>query len=143
MIILHAYWMGRDVTHAKELTDEIQRNAQITVDKVNELLTRSGHADIVDVNSGWRPQAVNDATSNAALTSRHLSAQAVDLPDPDRALADWVVDNQDVLVELDLYIEHPGWTPTWLHVQTAAPRSGRRIFIPNGQPPADPDFTVA
>ena len=143
MITVHTYWMGRDATHAEELTDEINRNAQVTVDKVNELLRRSGHSDIDHVNSGWRPQAVNDATSNSALKSAHLSAQAADIPDADRTLADWVVDNRDVLEELDLYIEHPGWTPTWLHAQTVPPRSGRRIFIPNAQPPADPDFILA
>ena len=143
MISLHVYWMGRDVTHTEELTDEIQRNAQATVDRVNELLARAGRPDINTVNSGWRPKAVNDATSNAAASSRHLTAEAVDLPDLDRALADWVVDNRIVLEELDLYMEHPGWTPSWLHVQTVAPRSGRRIFIPNGQPPADPDFIIA
>ena len=143
MITLRTYWLGRDVTHAEELTDEIQRNAQTTVDRVNELLARAGRTEVNSVNSGWRPKSINDATSNSAGSSRHLSAQAVDLPDPDHALADWVVDNRIVLEELDLYIEHPGWTPSWLHVQTVAPRSGRRIFIPNGQPPADPEFIVA
>ena len=143
MISLEIYWMGRDKTHAQELSDEIRRNAEVTVERANELLRRSGHSDIEHVASGWRPQAVNDATANAAHGSRHLTAQAIDLPDDDRALADFVVDNRHMLEELDLYIEHPGWTPGWLHVQTVPPKSGRRIFIPNGQPPADPEFIVA
>ena len=143
MITLETYFMGRDKSHGEELTDEILNNAHITVAKANELLKRSGHSDIHDVDSGWRPQAVNDATANAAHGSRHLTAQAVDLPDVDRSLADFVVDNRHMLEELDLYIEHPGWTPTWLHVQTVPPKSGRRIFIPNGQPPSDPEFIVA
>ena len=135
--------MGRDKTYPKELTDEILANAQVTVDKANELLKRAGHSDVDHVDSGWRPKAVNDHTANASGSSKHLTAQAVDLPDPDRTLADFVVDNKHMLEELDLYIEHPGWTPTWLHVQTVPPKSGRRIYIPNGQPPADPDFVIA
>ena len=143
MISLEVYWMGRDKTHAEELTDEIRDNALKTVLKANELLARAGHSDIQHVSSGWRPQAVNDHTANAAANSKHLTAQAVDLPDPNRSLADFVVDNRHMLEELDLYIEHPGWTPGWLHVQTVPPKSERRIYIPNGQPPSDPEFVVA
>src|SRR3990167_3474216 len=97
MISLRTYWMGRDATHAEELNDEINRNARITVAKANELLERAGRSDIDQVASGWRPASVNDVTANAAQSSRHLTGEAVDLPDADRSLCEWAVDNLDSL----------------------------------------------
>ena len=142
MITLHAYWLGRDVTHAEELTEEINRNAQVTVSKANELLARAGRNDINTVNSGWRPQGVNDTTRNSAAVSSHLTAQAVDLPDTDRTLAEWCVDNLDVLKEIGLWMEDPRWTPTWVHLQTKPPKSGKIVYIPSSKPAPDPDFEV-
>ena len=142
MISIHAYWMGRDVTHAKQLTDEIRRNAEVTVERVNELLARAGRNDINTVNSGWRPQAVNDATSNAGASSRHITAEAVDLPDADRTLCEWAVDNLDILREIGLWMEDPRWTPTWLHLQIVPPKSGKLVYIPSAKPPLDPTFEV-
>lgn len=142
MITLQTYWMDRDATHAAELTEEINRNAQVTVAKCNELLTRAGRSDLDSVRSGWRPQGVNDATRNAAANSRHLTAQAVDLPDDDRTLAEWCVDNLEVLDEIGLWMEDPRWTPTWVHLQTIPPKSGRRVYVPSSAPALDPDFKV-
>ena len=142
MITLRTYWLGRDATHAEELTDDIQRNAVLTVAKCNELLARAGRSDINTVSSGWRPKGVNAATSNAAQSSRHLTAEAVDLGDIDRTLSSWCVDNLDVLKELGLWMEDPRWCPSWLHVQTVPPKSGKRVFIPSSAPMKDPDFPV-
>ena len=142
MITLHSYWMGRDVTHAHELTAEVNANAQITVAKVNELLARAGRNDINTVNSGWRPQGVNDATSNAAKSSRHLTAEAVDLPDADRVLAEWCVDNLDILKDIGLWMEDPRWTPSWVHLQIVPPGSGKIVYIPSNKPALDPTFEV-
>ena len=142
MITLDAYFMGRNVTHAEEFTDEILTHATITVGKVNELLARAGRSDIHRVTSGWRPRSVNDATSNAAANSRHLTGQAADLSDNDRNLCGWCVDNLDVLTEIGLWMEDPRWTPTWLHVQTVPPKSGKHVFIPSTAPAKDPSFPV-
>lgn len=142
MISLHAYWMGRDATYAEELTDEIRRNAEITVARANELLERAGRSDIDTVASGWRPKGVNDATANAAQSSRHITAEAVDLPDGDRTLVEWAVDNPDVLEEIGLWMEDPRWTRSWLHLQTVPPKSKKLVFIPSTAPASDPDFPV-
>ena len=140
MITLHAYWLGRDVTHAEELTDEINRNAKITVERVNQLLDRAGRSGVDEVRSGWRPKAVNDATNNAATSSRHLTAQACDLADPDRALARWCLDHLDDLKEIGLWMEDPRWTQDWVHFQIVPPGSGKLVYIPNNSPPTDPTF---
>src|SRR3990167_4347166 len=138
MITLEAYWKGRHIDYASELTDNIMANAERVVDKANELLVSAGRSDIHTVNSGWRPKSVNDATSNAAKGSKHLSAEAVDLPDSDGGLADWCMDNVVALKELGLWMGHPGWTVGWVHVQIVPPgnppRPQVRVFIPSARP---------
>ena len=111
MITLEQFWMGRDVKYADELTEIIRANAQITVDKVNQLLERADPGKPHVVRSGWRPRAVNEATSNAAATSKHLSGEAADIADDDRALADWCSAGQHDLIELGLWCEDFRWTP--------------------------------
>ena len=134
--------MGRDVTNAVELTEEIRANAEKTVAVVNELLERSNFKSIDRLNSGWRPRTANEALGNASATSKHLTGQAADIPDSDRALATWCADNLDVLEEIGAWCEDFRWTPTWVHVQIVPPKSGRRIFIPSLSKPLDPDFPV-
>lgn len=147
MIDLKAFYNGRDAAFRDELTDDIRRNAEDTVARANELLRRAGFEHVCTVNSGWRPRRVNAVTENASATSHHLTGRAVDLPDPDRTLAAWCVNNLHVLAEIGLWLEDPRWTydgdgEHWVHLQTVAPRSGRRVFIPSEAPPKDPDFPV-
>jgi len=147
VIDLKAFYCGRDITCSSELTDEIRRNAADTVAKANALLERAGFAQVCTVNSGWRPLQINAATPNASATSHHLTGRAVDLPDPDRALATWCVNNLDVLGDIGLWMEDPRWTydadgEHWVHVQTVPPQSGNRVFVPSDAPPLDPDFPL-
>jgi len=147
MIDLKAFYCGRDESHRDDLTDGIRRNAADTVAKANALLERAGFAQVCSVNSGWRPRQINAATPNASATSHHLTGCAVDLPDPDRALAAWCVNHLTVLAEIGLWLEDPRWTydangEHWVHVQTVPPRSGNRVFVPSDAPALDPDFPV-
>ena len=140
MISIDQYWMGRDKLYPDDLTLEIRRNAQETVDKVNELLHAYSEETgkvVDDINSGWRPPAVNDATSNAADKSRHITGEACDLGDPDGDLDKWCMANVPLLVEIGLWVEHPGWTDGWCHLQTQPPPAGRgaRIFALGANPP--------
>lgn len=128
MITLKEYWMGRDVQFAAELTDEVISNAMNTVERANKLLEAFGEAR--GVTSGWRPVAVNRATPNAALRSKHMSGQAVDLADPDGDLDDWALENPDVLESCGLWQEHPSATKGWAHFQIVPPKSGKRVFYP-------------
>lgn len=144
MITLSAYWKGRDTQYASELTEEIRANAERTVELANEFLQRAQRSDIDSVNSGWRPQSVNDATANAAKGSKHLNALAVDLPDSDGTLAEWMMDNPDALKSVGVWAEHPGWTSGWVHLQTVPPgnppRPQVRVFIPSSAPPKTTKF---
>ena len=147
MITLTDYWKGRNILYGDELTEEILGNAEVTVARCNELLNRAGRAGADTVNSGWRPQSVNDATANSAKGSKHLTAEAVDLADPDGSLAQWCMDHVDVLVELELWMEHPGWTVGWVHLQTLPPgnppRARVRVFIPSSAPARRATFGTA
>ena len=145
MITLEKYWMGRDIQYRAMLNHEIIQNAQVTVDKANQLLKAfkaETKITIDTVASGWRPPAVNGNTKNAATGSRHLTARAVDLRDtPERDLARWCLRNLKALEDIGLWMEDPQWTwdeqgggKPWVHLQILPPRSGRRVYIPSTKP---------
>jgi hypothetical protein len=60
--------------------------------------------------------------------SSHKEGQGVDVYDPDNDLDEWITD--EILEQSGLYREHPDHTPGWCHLQTRAPGSGRRTFLP-------------
>lgn len=149
MITEASYWMGRDSLYRGEWTDAIQKNGFETVFRVNKLLGFAEEDGIVvdKVNSGWRPKSVNEATSNSGKTSRHITAEACDLPDDDnRTLQRWCLANKDKLALCELWIESPSWCAKWngekyvywLHLQKEPPASGKRVYIPSNKPPVVP-----
>jgi uncharacterized protein YcbK (DUF882 family) len=123
---------------AMSLTEDVMKNATATVERVNQLFQALEIAGIkVErnsqgnyLNSGWRPAAYNATVKGAAVKSKHITAEAADLYDPDGAIDDYLMDNQIVLAGLGLYMEHPSATKGWCHVQLVPPRSGRRVFYP-------------
>lgn len=145
MITLDDYWMGRDIKYQSELNHDIIQNAIETVQRVNELLDRAAADGVIPgvnpatgtaVASGWRPRGINDHIINAAQGSKHLTALACDIRDDNaRSLARWCCRNLAALGEIGLWMENPQWTPSWVHVQTVPPGSGRRIFIPSTSAP--------
>ena len=128
MITLSDYYMGRDAQFPGQLTDEMRRDAQMTVEKANRLLERAGITR--GVNSGWRPPAINAGIRNAAKKSNHMVCRAIDISDDDDTLDAWCMSHLPVLLELGLWLEHPDSTPRWCHVQIVAPGSGNRVFRP-------------
>lgn len=148
MITLEQFYMGRDATHASELTDAVRANAAETVRRANLLLEAAGRDGVTPtddavtgcpVGSGWRPAGVNAATANAVKGSRHQTGQALDIRDDrtSRKLCAWAVSpaGRAALESIGLWCERPQWTPSWLHVQTVPPESGVRFFVPSSAPP--------
>lgn len=134
MITLEQYWMGRDAKYPAELTAEILHNAGVLVARVNTLLRLTDPAPH-QVASGWRPPAVNDATTNAAAHSKHRTGQAVDLVDvAPRLLARWCLSHLEDLETIGLWMEDPRWTPSWVHLQLVPPGSGKRVYVPSTAP---------
>ena len=145
MITMEQYWMGRDCDYASDLTPEVTANAHVLIERVNHVLARAaadavfpavdgdtGHAIL----SGWRPRAVNSATAQASMTSKHVIGCAIDLHDriPERPLARWCLRNRRILEEATLWMEDPRWTPRWVHLQSTPPASGDRVYIPSARP---------
>lgn len=126
--------MGRDKEYAADFTFEIAQNAEATVNKANLLLSiymaRTGDTERRKVTSGWRPPSLNAATPGAALRSKHMTGQAIDISDPEGDLDHWLIDHTVVLQEVGLFLEHPASTKGWCHVQTIAPKSQNRVFYP-------------
>lgn len=130
------------------LTPAIAENAIDLLDRVNDLLGRAALAGWVPTvnpatgnwisgedNGGWRPP---DCPVGAPL-SAHKQGQAIDIADPDGWLDKFCLTEAglDALVELGLWLEHPGWTDGWCHLQSVPPRSSPRVrvFIPSLAPP--------
>lgn len=133
MITLEDYFVR--MSRAEQPSQEVRDNAAALLPLVNTLLIRAA-ADGIEcaiepkVNSGWRPAAFNATVPGAAVNSKHITGQAIDVADPDGMLDDWCVRNLEVLAELGLYLEHPLSTKGWTHVQSVPPRSGNRMFYP-------------
>ena len=65
--------------NSPELTDDIKKNAQELVDKVNALLQDIGWTEKVSISSGFRPSGVNANVPGAAKRSAHQSGKALDI----------------------------------------------------------------
>lgn len=72
----------------------------------------------------------HNARVGGAKKSSHLTGCACDIADSDGLLKDYLRTNPELLEECDLYAEDFDSTPTWVHLQTNSPKSGRRIFKP-------------
>jgi hypothetical protein len=112
------------------MTPELESNAERLLGLVNALLaTYGGHPHVT---SGWRPPKVNEITPNAAVNSKHMKGQAIDLADPEGLLDDWLMSDTglDAMGAIGLWMEHPAATKGWTHLQSIPPASGRRVFYP-------------
>lgn len=81
-------------------------------------------------NGGFRPQDCKVGASN----STHKLGQGVDTYDPEREFASWCLAHLDVLQTHGLHMEDARWTPTWVHLQSVAPGSGRTVYVPSSAP---------
>lgn len=116
-----------------ELTPELRDNAVILLERVNGLLARLPDIPAAvqpHVNSGWRPSTYNSTIPGAAVKSKHITAQAIDLADPEGELDEFLFANQQYLIDAGLWLEHPLASKNWTHLQSVPPRSGNRVFFP-------------
>lgn len=119
-----------------EYTDEVKKNAQILLDKVNALLEELG-VDSVTISSGFRPSAVN-ASVGGAKKSNHLDGHALDLVDYNGSLRDLFLKNLELAKKYGIHFEDFRWTPGWVHAQDKVPGSKKRIFVPSSAPATAP-----
>lgn len=138
---------GRDVQYP---IDALQRaNAEELCRRVNGLLNEyvedTGDTDLVAVvSSGYRPAAINAAIPHAAKKSAHLECKAVDLAAFNLKLTNWIWQFRDyTLNKYNLDLEHFGWTPGWIHLDSRH-RSGdrNRVFIPDSTPQKRKEYNL-
>ena len=123
MITLEQYLMGRDKEFPLDMLQA--RNAAILLSRVNYVL---GKLDLkVAVSSGYRPAALNKTIGGAKMSTHTLCA-GVDLHDPYKHLADKFRDHIELLAEVGLWMEHPDYSPGWIHLDIKQRKN--RIFIP-------------
>jgi hypothetical protein len=115
--------MNRDAEFP--LTPEMERNLEILLERLNKFRWKYGMP--MKRTSGYRPGRYN-VVAGGAPNSAHLTCEACDFADADRSLTKFILSNPLILEECDLYMEEPLSTPSWVHLQTRRPPSGRRIF---------------
>jgi hypothetical protein len=144
MITTEQYFGGRRESHPTECSPWIDDNAHRTVGILNQMIARAESFGVViplnpegdfkgsQLASGWRPPTINSCTPGAALNSKHMTAEAGDLMDPHGDFKAWLAtpEGQYSLVDIGLWMEDPGHTPTWVHLQVKPPKSGKRTFLP-------------
>ncbi len=117
--------------HGYPTTPEIDANLQILLTRLNAV--RSAYGKPMTITSGLRSnaqqQGLIEAGKSNAVHSKHLSGQAADIAD-DGKLKAWVMVNLALIEEIGLWMEAFESTPTWVHMQIIAPKSGKRFFIP-------------
>ncbi len=120
-----------------ELTSEQQTNLNDYHRRINifrkaygkPMLVTSGVRDLVDHRRIYVEKARKPGEPiRVPMGSKHLTAQAADFADPDGSLVRWAKNNPRVLEEAGLYAEDG--TVGWLHLQSVAPKSGKRWFLP-------------
>lgn len=131
-------WYNRSVKSGcveSDFTPQVCFNAGVLLERLNSLgfvparvfssCLRSTDAQI----RIYKQKGITDK-KKIPLGSCHLSGEAVDIADPDGSLQKWLKENTMLLEGLGLYVEDFKYTPGWVHIQTRAPKSGRRFFIP-------------
>lgn len=102
------------------------RNLEDLCRKVNAL----GYQPPMLASSCLRSLADQKRINPSAIGSSHLYGCAVDIADPKGELKKWLETRWGELVNCGLYMENPKATPTWVHLQTYAPKSMNRVFNP-------------
>jgi len=126
MISVDDYFKDSITNYDYTPSSEDWTKAQELLDKVNGLWPdaklRSGHRTrqkTLDLIAKGYKAALNDA---------HENSNGVDVSDDDNSKDAALTDQ--ALETAGLYREHPGYTPTWVHLQQTPPGSGHRTFIP-------------
>lgn len=102
------------------------RNLDDLCRKVNAL----GYQSPRYASSCLRSLADQKRINPSAMGSSHLYGCAVDIADADGKLKAWLKSRSHKLVEVGLWAEDYASTPTWVHLQTYAPKSMNRVFKP-------------
>ena len=111
-----------------KLTPEQEQNQEKLLVAMNKVREKWGNPMIVT--SGVRSEIDQMYINPKAMHSNHIKGAAVDILDKDGTLKAWCLKNEELFVEVGLWMEDFASTPTWVHFQCVPPRSGKRWFKP-------------
>jgi uncharacterized protein YcbK (DUF882 family) len=121
-----------------KLTSEMEKNIQVLFERMNSLRklwakpmrVTSGVRSIEDHKRIYREKQQKSGSTvlRIPMGSKHLSAQACDIADPDGSLMRWCKANVPTLEAVQLWVEDG--TRGWVHFQTVPPVSQNRFFKP-------------
>ncbi len=77
---------------------------------------------------GFRSLADQLKVNSKSPKSSHCEGMAVDLADPKGEIYQFLIDNPDIVIKFDFYVERKDYTPGWCHIQIRPTK--RRFFIP-------------
>lgn len=109
-----------DRAKSPEVTDEVRKNGEELLRRVNALLKELGITNAT-VSSGFRTSDANKAIPNAAKKSAHMRGMAIDIADPDQKIAKLVRKTQNnqgkkgIMGRHGVMMEKLEKTPTWAH----------------------------
>ncbi len=121
---------GEIVPHGVVLTEAQEANVRHLLIVLNNI--RAEYGLVMRITSGFRTHADELRIDPDHPDSLHTRGMAVDVydPDPDRRFWTWCIDNLEFLIEQGVWLESRVYSAGHVHIQTAAPRSGERVFIP-------------
>lgn len=111
-----------------KVSSEVLDNLLELFDALSSLESEMGF-DLI-ISRGYSTPKEQMEINPKAPNSAHISGQAVDIEDLDKDVWKWCDANLDVLEVLGFYIEDGNYTASHVHLQTRAPASGHRVFIP-------------
>jgi len=112
--------------------------AWIRPDSVNPGMTNSSGRIITDPNSSYSGSNYNASIRNASPSSYHITGLAVDIRDSDGSLARYLLNNQDLLIRANLWMQNPNETSGYVHFDarpTPPSSSNGRMFRNNANTP--------
>jgi hypothetical protein len=131
-------YFGKWLGHA-DMTLEVHQNAEDLLQRVNTV------CEVCDMDGidfplnpkttsyvsgtqygGFRPQ---DCLEGKPWSS-HKEGKGIDIYDPRHEIAPWFMKHAALLKEHGLCMEHPDDTPTWCHLTSKPPKSGKTVFKP-------------
>lgn len=128
----HADVTPQIIANANDLLTRVNKVYALYVADGGELQTNPATGSVISGsgNGGLRPRDAKVGAPN----STHKDGQGIDTYDPKRSFASWCIEHFTTLAENGLHMEDPRWTPTWVHLQSVPPRSGKTVYIPNASP---------
>jgi uncharacterized protein YcbK (DUF882 family) len=137
-----AFQRGFKIT--QPLNQTLESNLINLLTKINAL--RIDFNKPMNVSSGFRIPEHN-AKVKGVTHSKHLTCEAIDIVDNDGSLRRFCMQNNNAMLkQYGLFMEHPAYTKGWCHLQIRKPKSGNRVFIPySGSPKEehyDNSFTI-